>query len=742
MHRTCQHIVVACALLAGAPLTLWAGEPQQAQALQQQSAQAAPEFAQNVVMPQSRVFSVERLGQPISIADIHANIQIGDKTASTTMDVQLRNPLRQTQQAQVLLAVPEGAVLRGFSLPESAQECAAQVVSGQDARPLIRALAARTRDAACIEFAGYDLVRSGVFTIGAQREQRVQILYDSPLVPQLGRLDYCLPRSELLENLSRWRINVQVESQAPISTAYSPSHALQMKRESANSMLVGLPGGSTNEPGSFRLSVLPDSGSMAATLYTYPDATAGGGFFLFLAGLPAHPPKAAAGAAFPKREVTLVIDQSGSMNDGNHLDQVRSAGKKILDQLQPGEWFNIITFNDRVQSFAAAPVAKNVENTIAAGRFLAAMDARGGTNIYDALARALRQRLPADNLLPIILFVTDGVPTAGQTSETIIRNLARDGNPDHRRIYTFGIGVEINVPLLQNLASSTRGRAAFVMSNQNVEQRLTETFDALARPMLTDAQIDLAAGAEAKGKLEAAAPQMPELLSDVFEDGQVTVVGRYEGQGPLQFRLSGNYLGKVTAFEYGFPAAAQAPAGGNAFVPRLWASRRIGNLVDQVRQLGADGGAPPLMQLAGVGAPVAEATPAAPRQDVRGPARELARLSRENGVLTEYTFFFASDRTELTDEEKVVTGVESRLQKRAVEDRYGNEAINQDYNIMAQRDQAALNFRNRMVDARTQAGHGPSCPTGGRPHSLPPERALGGQPPPAEGEDAEGRPGG
>ncbi|MFH0939159.1 MAG: VWA domain-containing protein [Planctomycetota bacterium] len=107
-----------------------------------------------------------------------------------------------------------------------------------------------------------------------------------------------------------------------------------------------------------------------------------------------------------KREVTLVLDRSGSMK-GEKIKQVREAAKQIIAGLKPEETFNIIIYNESVDVFAEKPVLKSKEIETAAGAFLDNTMPCGGTNIHDALMEALRQK-PTEGALPIVLFLTDG----------------------------------------------------------------------------------------------------------------------------------------------------------------------------------------------------------------------------------------------------------------------------------------------------------------------------------------------
>ncbi len=221
-------------------------------------------------------------------------------------------------------------------------------------------------------------------------------------------------------------------------------------------------------PGSFRLSFVTakaanaDEG-IAATFLAYPDPSVGGGYFLLLGGLPSGVAKAHA----VKREITLVIDRSGSMRGGK-MEQAKAAAQQIVDGLNAGEAFNIIDFSDSINSFAPAPVVKDVESATKARNYIAGIQANGGTALHDALLESLRPK-PVEGVLPMVIFLTDGLPTVGEKSELKIRENAKNSNAFNRRVFAFGVGFDVNSPLLAAVAKGSRGAATFVTPEENVE---------------------------------------------------------------------------------------------------------------------------------------------------------------------------------------------------------------------------------------------------------------------------------
>jgi Ca-activated chloride channel family protein len=172
-------------------------------------------------------------------------------------------------------------------------------------------------------------------------------------------------------------------------------------------------------------------------------------------------------------------------------------------------------------------------------------------------------------------------------------------------------------------------------------------------------------------------------VPDLFEGDQLVVLGRYAGEGPLAFTLSGNYLGRQRTFEFAFNLDGATVK--NGFVPRLWASRRIGVLVDAIRQMGADGDP-------------ARPKPATADPRVKELVDEIVRLSTEFGVLTEYTAFLAREGTDLSKRDAVLQEAARNFAGRALATRSGLSSVNQEWNGQYMRGQNALNARNVYLD--------------------------------------------
>lgn len=654
----------------------------------------------NVIVPQVRVVPPggQAPQQSVGLAAVDATARVNEQVASTTIRLTLRNPTGRVQEAQILMPVPDGATVRNMELEGLGEQGIAQILPRAEARRIYDDIVRRSLDPALLEFAGYNLIKTSVFPVPPHGEQKVNLTYEQILPADGDRVDYVLPKSEsLLTGGVAWTFQIDIRGSRPISTLYSPSHDLVIERISESHVLAKVPSSMASEPGSFRISYLHQKGSsLTASLLAYPDAEVGdgqGGYFMLLAGLPVEKPERAQQV---KREVILVIDRSGSMR-GEKMDQAREAALQVIEGLSPGEAFNIVDYSDTIEVFAEQPVIKTEESMKQARAYLKTLTASGGTNIRDALLEALRME-PTKGMLPMVLFLTDGLATIGERSEVKIRESVAAANTHKRRIFTFGVGYDVNTPLLSHIADGSRATTTFVLPDEDMEVKVGQVFRRLSGPVLSEPVLTFV---DEKGQptTRAVRELMPGRLPDLFEGDQLVLLGQYMRSDPLRVRVTGDWYGQQRTFEY--VLGVDKATNRHSFVPRLWAARKIGTLIDEIRQAGANGALPTVNQ------------PQGPDARIKELVDEIVRLSTKWGILTEYTAFLATEPTpaelarirELTrsGSGQVALGIaparaageaQERLSLRAEVDRAGMGAVSQEQNLTGMKGAQVLNRKN------------------------------------------------
>ncbi|HET7376054.1 MAG TPA: VWA domain-containing protein, partial [Anaerolineae bacterium] len=297
---------------------------------------------------------------------------------------------------------------------------------------------------------------------------------------------------------------------------------------------------------------------------TYKDSQSDQGFFLLLA---APNVQVDATRVVPK-DVIVVIDKSGSM-DGEKIDQARSALRYVIGHLNPADRFNIISFSDVLDSYAKQ--LKSADNAAEAQAFIDKLTADGSTDINRALLEAVQS---ADSERPTtIIFITDGLPTTGEIDPAKIVSNFKNVTHKNIRLFTFGVGDDVNTILLDQLAQENRGVSAYVRPGQSLDEIVSAFYAKISTPVLADIALQF-------GSNVTVSDMYPQPLPDLFAGSQLVMVGRYTGSGPSSIGLSGSVNGQAQTYAY---EGNFTSAGGESFIPRLWATRKIGSLLNDIR---------------------------------------------------------------------------------------------------------------------------------------------------------------
>lgn len=648
--------------------------------------------SRNIILPQRRVIrpADRMVRQAVGMEKVNARILVNGRSAVTTLELNVRNDGSSPAEAELLLPVPEGVVVKGFYYGDGKTAWQASLMPAAEARRLYDRIVARRKDPALLEFAGYGAIRTSVFPVPPRSSVKLGVVYEELLTPTEHRLDYVLPRTEALSGGVPWTVRVELApgKDGP-GNVFTPSHQMERHELEDGTVVLTLAEERMN-PGPFRLSWLETRSrkeeSHAApdtSIYASPDAEGGkNGYFLAMVGKDGNP-----GANSILREVTLVLDRSGSMR-GEKLASMKEAAKRIVSGLNPGERFNIITYNEGVNLFEAAPVEKNAASEKAAHAWLDAVVARGGTNVHEALSSALAQ--PShEGMLPVVLFLTDGLPTIGRTSEKDIVALAGEGNKAERRIFTIGVGEDVNAPLLRHMAEISGGLPSYVLSGENLEVKLAQVFRRLYGPVFRKVRYTVCSpdGKEQPGRVQDAIPSGT--LPDIYSGTPAVLAGRYIGTE--RFLIRGTCVDRNNE-ERAFSIVVdprRIASMKDDFVARLWAARKIGSLETALMDMGDTFSG---TGMRGTNPKTAELV------------EEIMRLSRDFGIMSSAASFFADDGSSGPwRREHVLPGSSPRggLVGRVMqESREGLDAIALQENAVAKKKELTLNKYNVQMDRR------------------------------------------
>lgn len=269
---------------------------------------------------------------------------------------------------------------------------------------------------------------------------------------------------------------------------------------------------------------------------------------------------------------TLVVDRSGSMS-GTKIVQARNAARFIVENLNPGDRFNVVDFASNVTSFRPQHVEYTPATRDAAVTYVNAFVASGSTNISGAFDVAVPQFAAAsDTTANIIVFFTDGQATAGITETQALLahvNSLISQTETGILLFTFGIGGDVNRQLLSLLASQNDGLAAFLGSDE-LEARITEFYLTIRNPVLLDAQVAFSPAV--------VTAVHPDPAPNLYKGRQMIVAGRYSEAVPVTITLSGNAFGQPVSYAYTL-ALSDSTAQRYQFLTKVWAKLAIADLL-------------------------------------------------------------------------------------------------------------------------------------------------------------------
>ncbi len=501
----------------------------------------------------------------------HVIVDIEDGHAVTRVDQEFYNPHPFPVSGRYLFPVPPDAILSGFRATVDGQP---QSITRQDpaaTNAVLYEVVAQRRDPSLLRYADWETL-SFDLSLPSGGSRRMSLEYEEVLAPSDGlyRYRYVLSTERYASQpLDQVSVTVNLRSSAGLSSLYSSTHDVSTERLEPGRARITWQAQNVNPNEDFELFFAPAEGGFGGGLLTGRRDDRDHFLFLFA------PEAVQTGDNVLPKDIVFVIDRSGSMA-GEKIQQARDALHFILGQLNADDRFSIVGFDNRLS--VLAPTLQPVEtNTLTDARwFLDGLNADGNTDLEAALQTGLEilDRSEARDATQIIVFLTDGLPTAGVTDEALIARLVTATNTQvQARLHVFGVGYDVNTHLLDRLAADNGGTVTYVQPEENLEAALTGFYRRIASPVLTDLQIQFE-GLEATDLY-------PKKLPDLFQGASLLLTGRYEATAPtVTVRVRGRAGNDEREYVYHFDLER---GDGYAFVPRLWATRRIGELLDAVR---------------------------------------------------------------------------------------------------------------------------------------------------------------
>jgi Ca-activated chloride channel homolog len=506
------------------------------------------------------------VGDQLIVKSHRVEVTIADQVATTSIDQVFNNPNDWVAEGTYIFPIPDGATVDKFTMIVDGEPVEAKILSADEARAIYDDIVRKMKDPALLEYAGRGAIQASIFPIQPGQDRRIQIEYQQVLTAEGGLVHYVYPlnterfSAQPLEQVS---VHVTVASSTPVRAVYSPSHEIAVDRQDDTHFAVGWEAANVTPTTDFDLIYTVSQDEIGANLLSYYDAAAQEGYFMLLAA-----PGINAAQTAVAKDVIVVLDTSGSM-EGEKIEQAKTALNYVLSHLNSEDRFNIVEFSTGVRFYADG--LQPVSAASQAQSWVSNLQATGGTDINRALLEAMAMVQPERPTY--ILFLTDGLPTEGEVEIPQILGNVDAATPDNVRLFSFGVGYDVDTMLLDSLSQDHHGTGTYVSPGQPLDEVVSGFYNKVSTPVLTDISLDFG-GAQVEDIY-------PEPLPDIFAGTQLVVAGRYRAGGPATITLTGKVNGTATSFTY--QGQSFVTQGGDDFLPRLWATRKIGYLLNQIR---------------------------------------------------------------------------------------------------------------------------------------------------------------
>lgn len=559
------------------------------------------------VWAQGFLIPTKRSLKPLSLKHHRVSVKLRDRVAQTRVEQVFVNSTGQLLEATYIFPLPPGATVSQFVLYINGKATKGQVLERGRAASIYQSIVRRMRDPGLLEYMGGRLFKARVYPIPRKGEQKIAISFAQTVPFQGGLHRYVYPMKTSRQRMRTQRdftMSLVLQSKTPIKNIYSPTHRVSIGRRGERKAIVGFEKNQALLHRDFVLYYSVSPKDLGINLLTHR-VGGGDGYFLMMA----TPKVAYRSQELSGKNITFVLDTSGSMS-GAKMKWAKRALRVCLSKLNPKDHFNVVRFSTDVEALfrdlkpASSGMVKKAQS------FVKRMNAVGGTALDEALKVALKQQ-PKGKGINIVVLITDGHPTIGETSPRAILKNARKRNKGKRvRLFTFGIGSSINIKLLDKLAQGAGGTSDYVKPNREISQRINWFYDKVRYPVLSEIQMKLGGSIRLYDVY-------PKRIPDLFRGEQILMFGRYRGKGDASISLTGKVGSK--ARKYVFESRFASKSKEHGFLAKLWAHRKIAYLLDNIRLHGE-------------------------KAELKA---EVIRLAKKFGIVTPYTSYLVLEKGDM-----------------------------------------------------------------------------------------------
>ena len=514
------------------------------------------------------------------------DVEIRDRTAQTVVTEVFRNPTSLTREATFRFYLPEGTAVDGFEMTVNGTRVQGDLLDADQARNIYEGIVRRDMDPGLLQFVGRQMYQARVYPVVPNGDTTIRIRYTQALTSDAGMVRYRYPLNTSKYSpieVEQMTVSMHIATTSPLRLVYSPSHTVIVERSGMHEAVAVFNGKNVVSDRDFMMFFASGGDAVDLSTLNWRENSQTDGYFM----LSLSPQlKLVAGQEQPK-DLMLVLDTSGSMGGSEgKMEAARNAVLYTLDRLNPGDRFGIIAYSTNVNAFDGGALQLATPETIKrAIEFVKMLAADGGTNIEYALRAALTALSDGSTTVggntsrpSMVVFLTDGQPTVASKNVDELVAIALGANDQRARIFTFGVGTDVNTHLLDRIAEGTGGARCYVGPGEELETTVSAFYNKVAHPALTDLRLRAIGGQ--------VMDIYPRQLPDLFVGSNVVLFGRWRGGSAPRIELTGTCGDRSLRFVTAAPdpeVGDMADESGNAFISRLWAIRKVGYLLDQER---------------------------------------------------------------------------------------------------------------------------------------------------------------
>ncbi|XP_073732393.1 inter-alpha-trypsin inhibitor heavy chain H3 isoform X1 [Misgurnus anguillicaudatus] len=433
--------------------------------------------------------------QDVNIYSFYINSTVTSRYATTVITSRVANRLNESQEIFFEVKIPKNAFISKFRMTIDGKSYDGVVKEKADAQQQYSQAVSQGQSAGLIKSVGRTLeeFKTSV-NVAALSKVTFELTYEELLTRRLGKYELLI-NAQPMQTVADFKIDVHIHEKPGISflevtgglSTNDLANAIKTTRAESDAWVTFYP---TREQQT-KCKDCDENGLKGDLLITYDverqnpngEMKVSNGYFVHNFA-PSDLPRIA-------KNVVFIIDRSGSMH-GKKIEQTRLALLKILSDLSEDDHFGLITFDSRVDLWKRELLKATKANLDDAKSFVQEITARGATDINAAVLEGVNmfKRQPQAGSASILILLTDGDPTSGETNTERIMSNVRKAIESKFPLYCLGFGYDVNFDFLTKMSLENNGVARRIYEDSDADLQLQGFYDEVAIPLLTDIQLN------------------------------------------------------------------------------------------------------------------------------------------------------------------------------------------------------------------------------------------------------------